>query len=61
MIDIAIAGAAGRMGQEIVQTLTHTKDVRLTRALVSATSQYLGTPLNQITDTAAYAYLYQYI
>ena len=51
MIDIAIAGATGRMGREVIKTLTQTKDVRLTRAFVSATSQYLDMPLNHIMDT----------
>ena len=53
MINIAIAGATGRMGREVVRELAHSVDLRLSRALVSSNSQYLDQDIGELVGVGS--------
>lgn len=53
MIKLAIAGAAGRMGCEIIQTVAHTDGVVVTTAIEHAESSALGKDAGQLAGIGA--------
>lgn len=48
MIHIAIAGATGRMGREVVRELADNADLRLSQAFVASNSQYLDQDIGEL-------------
>ena len=55
MINIAIAGATGRMGRELVRELSESTDLQLSNAFVSPNSQYLGQDIGELVGVGSNA------
>ena len=52
MLNIAIAGASGRMGRMLIETVLHTADARLAAALEIASSPHLGKDAGELVGAS---------